>query len=297
MAPEPAASPSGTSIRESYWFIMVFAGVVFFGVEGALIAFIVKYRRGKRPRNQDGLQIHGSTRLEIFWTVVPVLILATIGTFIFVKLPSIANAPAASAADETTIRVEGRQFYWMFHYPNGAVSVGVMTAPADNVVHEEVFAPDTDVLHSWWVPQLGGKIDAIPGRVNDTWFKSEAGIYPAVCGDLCGIQHTMMQATVTVVPRADYEKFIAERAANPDSIELGQEEWEHVCSVCHKLDEPYVGPALGNNPLLTHAKDLTTILRQGVGKMPAVGSDWTDDQINALVKYTTQLVKGQSSGG
>ncbi len=130
VAPEPSASPSGTSIRESYWFIMVFAGVVFFGVEGALIAFIVKYRRGKRPRNQDGLQIHGSTRLEILWTVVPVLILATIGTFIFVKLPSIANAPAASAADETTIRVEGRQFYWMFHYPNGAVSVGVMTAPA-----------------------------------------------------------------------------------------------------------------------------------------------------------------------
>ena len=297
MAPEPSASPSGTSIRESYWFIMVFAGIVFFGVEGALIAFIVKYRRGKRPRNQDGLQIHGSTRLEILWTVVPVVILAVIGTFVFVKLPSIANAPAASAADETTIRVEGRQFYWMFHYPNGAVSVGVMTAPADNVVHEEVFAPDTDVIHSWWVPQLGGKIDAIPGPVNDTWFKANAGSYPAVCGDLCGIQHTMMQATVTVVPRADYEKFIADRAANPDSIELGQEEWEHVCSVCHKLDEPYVGPALGNNPLLTHAKDLSTILRQGVGKMPAVGSDWTDDQINALVKYTTQLVKGQSSGG
>jgi cytochrome c oxidase subunit 2 len=172
-----------------------------------------------------------------------------------------------------------------------------MTAPADNVVHEEVFAPDNDVIHSWWVPALGGKIDAIPGRVNDTWFKANAGVYPAVCGDLCGIQHTMMQATVTVVPRADYEKFIAERAANPDSMELGQEEWEHVCSVCHKLDEAYVGPALGNNPLLTHAKDLTTILRQGVGRMPAVGSDWTDDQINALVKYTTQLVKGQSSGG
>jgi cytochrome c oxidase subunit II len=215
VAPEPSASPSGTSIRESYWFIMIFAGIIFFGVEGALIAFIVKYRRGKRPRNQDGLQIHGSTRLEVLWTVVPVVILAVIGTFIFVKLPSIANAPPASAADETTIRVEGRQFYWMFHYPNGAVSVGVMTAPADNVVHEQVFAPDNDVIHSWWVPQLGGKIDAIPGRVNDTWFKAAGGTYPALCGDLCGIQHTMMQAAVTVVPRGDYEKFIAERAANP----------------------------------------------------------------------------------
>jgi len=185
----------------------------------------------------------------------------------------------------------------MFHYPNGAVSVGALTSPANNVVHEQVFAPNSDVIHSWWVPQLGGKIDAIPGRVNDTWFKAGAGTYPAVCGDLCGIQHTMMQASVAVVPRADYEKFIEERAANPDSIGLGREEWQHVCSVCHKLDEAYVGPALGNNPLLTHAKDLTTILRQGVGRMPAVGSDWTDDQITALVKYTTQLVEGQGNGG
>src|SRR4051794_14604621 len=124
VAPEPGVSPSANSIRESYWFIMVFATVVFVGVEAVLVAFIVKYRRGKRPRNQDGVQIHGSTRLEIFWTVVPVVILAVIGTFIFVKLPSIANAPAANAANETTIKVEGRQFYWMFHYPNGAVSVG-----------------------------------------------------------------------------------------------------------------------------------------------------------------------------
>jgi cytochrome c oxidase subunit 2 len=296
IAPEPPVSPGASSIRESYWFVLGFTAVVFFGVEGALILFIAKYRRGKRPRNQDGLQIHGSTRLEIIWTVVPVLILAAIGSFIFVKLPSIANAPAANAADRATVKVEGRQFYWMFHYPNGAVTVGQMIAPAGDVVHEDVYAPVNDVLHSWWVPQLGGKIDAIPGRVNETWFQAPAGLYPALCGDLCGIQHTMMLASVKVVPRADYESFIKDRAANPASIELGKEEWDHVCSVCHKLDEAYVGPALGQNPLLTHAKDLETILRQGVGKMPAVGSDWTDDQIQALVKYTTQLAKGQGSG-
>ena len=101
-------------------------------------ASIVRYRRGKRPRDADGLQIHGSTRLEVLWTVVPVLILAAIGGFVFSSCPGSPNAPAASAADSTTITVEGHQFYWMFRYPNGAISVGTMIAPADKVVHENV---------------------------------------------------------------------------------------------------------------------------------------------------------------
>jgi cytochrome c oxidase subunit II len=295
-APLAPHSPNAVHTRQAYYFIAIFAGIVFVGVEGALIALMVKYRRGKRPRDLDGLQLHGSTRLEILWTVVPVLILAAIGTFVFIKLPSIADAPAASAANQTTIKVEGRQFYWMFHYPNGAESIGTMIAPADNVVNEDVLAPDNDVVHSWWVPQLGGKIDAIPGRTNKTWFKAPAGTYPARCSDLCGIQHTLMLASVEVTTRAEYEKFIADRAANPSSLEVGKEEWEHVCSVCHRLDSTYIGPSLGNNPLMTRPARLAVLLRNGVGKMPAVGSDWTDDQIAALVDYYKTLPKGAAGG-
>jgi cytochrome c oxidase subunit 2 len=295
VAPVSARSPNAEHTRQAYYFISIFVAIVFVGVEGALITMIVKYRRGKRLRAAEGTQIHGSTRLEVLWTVVPVVILAAIGTFIFIKLPSIADAPPASAAESTLIKVEGRQFYWMFRYPNGAISVGTMMAPADNVVNEDVYAPDNDVVHSWWVPQLAGKIDAIPGRINHTWFKAPAGDYPARCSDLCGIQHTQMQGMVNVVSRDQYEQFIDERAANPTSIELGQEEYQHVCAVCHMLDKVYVGPALGSNPLLTDAKDLTTILREGVGKMPAVGSDWSDDQITALVNYTKTLVKPQKT--
>jgi cytochrome c oxidase subunit 2 len=285
-------SPNAEHTRQAYLFVLVFTAIVFVGVEGALIGLIVKYRRGKRARYADGLQLHGSTRLETIWTVVPVVILAAIATFVLLKLPSIANAPKANAADSTTIKVEGRQFYWMFHYPNGAVSVGNMVAPADNVVNEDVFAPDNDVLHSWWVPQLGGKIDAIPGRTNHTWFKAPSGTYNARCSDLCGIQHTFMLATVTVTPRADYESFITERAANPTSPALGREEWEHVCLVCHRLGESYIGPALGDNPLMTHPVQLTNLLRNGGIQMPAVGSDWSDDQITALVNYFKELKAG-----
>lgn len=285
-------SPNAHHTREAFVVVLVFTAIVFFGVEGALIVLTIKYRRGKRARSADGLQLHGSTRLEILWTVVPVLILTAIGAFVFVELPSIADAPKASAATSTTIKVEGRQFYWMFHYPNGAVSVGTMVAPAGDVVNEEVFSPDNDVLHSWWVPQLGGKIDAIPGRTNHTWFEAPEGIYNARCSDLCGIQHTMMLATVDVRPRADYEKFIDERAANPASVALGKEQWDHVCAVCHRLDSAYIGPSLGGNPLLTQPARLAVLLRNGFGTMPAVGSDWTDDQVNALVAYDKELLKG-----
>src|SRR5581483_6331389 len=129
---------------------------IFVVVEGALLVFVVRYRRGKRARTVDGPQIHGSHQLEIAWTVAPVIILAAIGTFVFYKLPSIANPPKASAADSTTITVEGRQFYWMFRYPNGAVSFGTMYAPANMVVNENIVSADNDVNHSWWVPNLAG---------------------------------------------------------------------------------------------------------------------------------------------
>jgi cytochrome c oxidase subunit II len=287
-------SPNAHRIKDAYVFILVFTGVIFVGVEGALLAFVIRYRRGKRPRTLEGPQIHGARRLEVLWTVVPVVILAVIGGFVFYKLPGIADPPAASAADQTTITVEGRQFYWMFRYPNGAISVGTMMAPANEVVRENVVSAPNDVLHSWWIPALGGKIDAIPGRTNHTWFEAPAGTYAARCSDLCGIQHAKMLATVEVVPASTYARFIAERAREASGIALGREEYSHVCATCHRLDTTYVGPSLGTDPLLTDVSGLETILRQGIGTMPAVGSDWSNAQIEALVTYTKTIAKGAS---
>jgi cytochrome c oxidase subunit 2 len=265
--------------------------VIFLLVEGVLIAFIVKYRRGKRAATAEGPQIHGSTRLEIIWTVLPVVILAAIGVFVFWNLPGIADAPKAAAADETTVQIEGRQFYWLFRYPNGAVSINQMVAPADEVVHERVVGVVWDVNHSWWVPDLGGKYDAIPGRVNKTWFKAPVGDYIARCAELCGIQHAHMQGNVHVVPPNQYDSFVQDRAANPASVELGKEEWTGVCQSCHRLDHAYIGPALAGNPLLAQPRSLATLLRNGQGEMPPVGKGWSDAQILALTRYTKQFVK------
>ena len=292
LLPVAPSSPNASRITDAYIFILIFTGVIFVGVEGALLAFVIRYRRGKRARTVEGPQIHGSTKLEVLWTVVPAVILAVIGGFVFYKLPGITNPPAASAADETTITVEGRQFYWLFRYPNGAISVGTMVAPANEVVHEDVVSPDNDVVHSWWVPAFGGKIDAIPGRTNHTWFEAPAGSYSGRCSDLCGIQHAEMTAIVRVVSPAAYARFITTRAQAASGTALGYEEYQHVCATCHRLDTQYVGPSLGKDPLLTDRKNLETILRQGIGTMPAVGSDWSDAQIAALVAYTKTLIGG-----
>jgi cytochrome c oxidase subunit 2 len=285
-------SPNAHRINDAFIFVGIFTGIIFLFVEGALIAFIVKYRRGKRALTAEGPQIHGATRLEVIWTVIPVLILAAIGIFVFYKLPGIADAPKASAADQTTISVEGHQFYWLFRYPNGAISIDRMVAPADQVVHEDIVGLAKDVNHSWWVPDLGGKYDAIPGKVNHTWFKAPVGDYVARCAELCGIQHALMDGLVHVVPRAQYDQFIAKRKSGADTVALGQEEWQGVCEKCHRLDHKYIGPAIGGNPLLADRKGIETLLRNGQGQMPAVGYNWTGHQLDALIAYTKRFAKG-----
>jgi cytochrome c oxidase subunit 2 len=292
--PGEAHSPNAHRVHTAFIFVSIFTGIIFVGVEAALVLFIVKYRRGKRPRTAEGPQIHGSTRLEIIWTVVPVVVLAVIGTFIFIKLPSITDAPKAAAADQTSIQISGRQFYWQFTYPNGAISIDTLVAPADQVVNERISAPTWDVIHSWWVPDFGGKYDAIPGKVNKTWFKAPAGVYAASCYELCGIQHAAMHATVKVVPRAEYDAFVAQRAQG--GVALGQEEWQGVCQKCHRLDHAYIGPALGGNPLLADRHAIEVLLRNGQGQMPSVGKDWTSTQLDALVAYTKQFAKTGGSG-
>ena len=287
-------SPNAHRVHDAFIFISIFTGIIFVRVEGALILFIVKYRRGKRARTVEGTQIHGSTRLEIIWTVAPVVGLALIGTFVFNKLPGIADAPKAAAADSTTVHVQGAQFYWQFTYPNGAISINRMVAPADQVVNEEITAPKWDVIHSWWVPDFGGKYDAIPGKVNKTWFKAGAGDYVARCYELCGVQHAAMLGSVHVVPRSEYDAFLATRKT--DSMALGKEEWNGVCQSCHRLDHRYIGPALAGNSLLADRHGIETLLREGRGLMPSVGRDWTSHQIDALVAYTKQFANNGGNG-
>jgi cytochrome c oxidase subunit II len=293
VAPPPPASPNASGIRDAYWVIAVFTGAVFLLVEGALIVFIVRFRRRGRARTVEGPQIHGSTRLELIWTVIPVLILAVIAGFVFYKLPGIKDVPSASAADRLDVAVQGRQFYWEYRYPNGVVAVDRLRVPVGEVVALDVTAPDWDVIHSWWIPRLGGKIDAIPGRINHTWLQAEhAGVFLGQCAELCGAFHARMTARVEAIPRDEFDSWYRSEAAaqRNGSSNLGEETFDGVCLKCHNLTgPPKYGPSLAGNPLLKDKAGLTQLLENGRGLMPPVGRGWPESQLNALLAYTSKL--------
>jgi len=298
-------SPNADGIRTSYLFITIFTVAIFLLVEGLLVAFIWKYRRRKRPRFEDGAPVHGATKLELAWTGGPVIVLFVIAVFVFAELPGIKNIPTATAGEEQLeIKVTGRQFYWQFEYPNGVVAIDTMRAPAGVPVKLVVRSPDADVIHSWWIPALGGKIDAIPGRTNQTWFRADKpGTYRGQCAELCGLEHAQMLASVEVMPRSDFTAWLEQRRTDQTAGtgELGKETWGGVCAKCHGLaGEGGVGPRIAGSPTLTSPQSLETLVRHGrtgpQGVMPAVGSDWNDEQITALVSYLKENPPSGNAG-
>jgi cytochrome c oxidase subunit II len=299
VAPPEPASPNAESIRDIYWLILGVTGGIFLLVVATLLVFVVRYRSKGRPREVEGPQVRGHTKLELAWTAGPVLILAVIAGFVFWKVSDItgtAGAPAAAGTPQERIRIEGNQFYWQFVYPNGAISVDHLRLPLNRVALLEILASDVD--HSWWVPALGGKLDAIPGKDNHTTVKpTKLGMFRGQCAEFCGIQHTAMLAQVEVLPQADYEAWVQARA--DDAHALGRETFVGVCAKCHGLaGQGDVGPGIASNPLLGDREGIRTVIRNGTGKMPAVGRDWSDEQLRATIAYLQRRFgQGGGSGG
>ena len=297
-APVPPESPNAEGISQSWWFVTAFVLAIFVLVEVLLVVFVVRYRRRNRPRDLDGAQIHGANRLEIAWTIAPVVILFAIAAFVFAKLPGIQDVPAATGGEENiVVEVTGTQFTWYFEYPNGVVAVDRLRAPEGRTVELKVSAPDWDVVHSWWIPALGGKIDAIPGKVNTTWFSAQrVGVFPGQCAELCGIYHAKMLASVEVLPAEEFEAWLAEREEQQaaGTSPLGEELWEGTCAKCHGLDgEGGYGPRIAGTALVQDPAAIEKLVRQG-GRiaMPPVGRDWNDTELDALTDYLEQNLGG-----
>jgi cytochrome c oxidase subunit II len=289
-------SPNAARSASAYYLILGFTSAIFVLVEALLVVFVWKYRSRGRARTVEGAQVHGHTRLELMWTAIPVLILAVIAAFVFYQLPGITSAPAA--ADPIHVTVEGHQFYWQFDYPNKARSIGTLHVPVGAVVDLNVVSPD--VIHSWWIPELGGKIQAIPGHPNHVWFRADArGAYHGQCAELCGLYHARMTATVLVQSSQGYENYISKTAA----ATLGKQEWAGVCATCHgNLGQGGYGPAIQTNSILKQERALSGIVRNGltgtIGAMPPVGHTWSGVQLVALAKYVkAHIYKAAPAGG
>jgi cytochrome c oxidase subunit II len=246
---DDSGSPNAVKIKTLYLITFILGMVIFFAVEGLLIYSLFKFRlrRGGKPP----AQIRGNTPLEIGWTLgaAGILVVLAVVTFIFlggIKNPAssqpngfVAEAkdsgmtfadggagsgkssfvakdqapPPGPANKHLEIHVNGQQYLWRYDYPGGVFSYHDLIVPTKTTVVLNITASDVD--HSWWVPDLGGKADAIPGHVNHTWFRiDKPGSYWGNCAEFCGENHADMTARVTAVPPDQYRAFIAKQAAD-----------------------------------------------------------------------------------
>ena len=192
--------------------------------------------------------------------------------------------------------MKGYRYYWNFTYPNGVIAVDNLRAPVGQTVKLDISAPDFEVIHSWWIPALGGKFDAIPGVTNESWFRANApGIYRGQCAEFCGIQHAAMTAQVEALPREEFESWLEEEAEAQEAgtSDLGEETYTGACAKCHGLaGEGDIGPGLAGNSLLQDANALENVIRNGRGAMPPVGQDWSERQLDALTDYLEDGISG-----
>jgi len=242
ITPESGGSPNANEIDSIYRLAGYIAIFVFLAVEIGL--FYTLFRFAHR-RGRIAAQIRGNTNLEIGWTVAAALILVVLTIVTFSKLSGIKTPPgpsrvtAASAASPRADRaappggqrlridVNGQQYVWRYTYPNGAFAYEEMVVPVNTTVLLAIRAQD--VIHSWWIPKLGGKFDAVPGPyVNRTWFKiTRPGVYRGQCAELCGRNHANMVARVKAVPAAEYQRWVQRQrqaidAANRATAAQGQ---------------------------------------------------------------------------
>jgi cytochrome c oxidase subunit 2 len=241
LSPESGGSPNADKIDTLYWIIFILGMVVFVGVMGALLYSIIKFRARK---GAVAAQIRGNTQLEIAWTVGAALILVVLAVVTFAFLPSIENPPNSDAngfqasnggllyatgpekrlppnGRALNVCVNGQQYIWRYTYAKDCHN-----APLDSVFsYEEMVVPTgttvtldingQDVAHSWWIPKLGGKFDAVPGYTNHTWFKIPAKfdgtVFQGQCAELCGRNHANMRAQVHALSPTAFEAWLAEK--------------------------------------------------------------------------------------
>jgi len=235
--PQSGGSPNANEIDSLYKVILYVALAIFLLVEGGLVYALIRFRARK---GAVAAQIRGNTRLEVGWTVAAAMILVGLAVLTFAKLGSIqdpSNSSAGSALASgggklyasaerklppndkaLNINVIGRQYIWQFVYPGADEPDGLgapysyeeMVVPTNTTVTLDIVS--SDVVHSWWVPALGGKFQAVPGYHDYTWFKVlKPGIYRGQCSALCGRGHARMIATVRAVPPAQFEAWLAQQ--------------------------------------------------------------------------------------
>ncbi len=310
-----ALSPSGPVADNQLWLMKLSLTImigVFFVVFAIYVYVLIRYR--KRP-GQKGLppQVEGSTKLEIIWTVIPIILLAVIA------VPTVSStfmlAEDHSGADGAVeVKVIGHQFWWEFQYPKlGITTAQELYIPTGRKV--QLTLTSADVIHSFWVPSLGGKTDANPGGTNTMWLQADKpGTYEGKCAELCGASHALMDFKVVAVPSDEFEGWVAKigkQTAKPAATPIqpttplaqeGQQVFAQSCIGCHAVDGQggKVAPDLTGFADRKYVAGILPNTRENLAawlndpqqvkpgsRMPNL--HLSPEQVNSLVEYLSEL--------
>jgi cytochrome c oxidase subunit 2 len=240
----PDAGPTKNAVDiDTLYKIVFYSGLAVIALVWGVLFYSLFRFRARRGRRAP--QILGNATLELGWTIAAATIVVIIALVTYIMLDGIKNpAPSGSASlaqarsenasldqppppagtKPLEITVSGQQYIWRYQYPNGAVSFQQMVVPVDTTVVLSIKA--NDVAHSWWIPKLGGKMDALPGYTNKTWFKAtDTGTFTGQCAELCGSGHAVMSAKVTVVEAQQYQTWVDDqktliKQAQQDAVKM-----------------------------------------------------------------------------
>lgn len=326
-------------LHMSIFWICVAIGVIVFAV---LIYSLIKHRKSK---DFPPAQFHSSTKVEVIWAVIPFLILMVMAipaTIVLLRMGDEAKA-------DLNIKVTGYQWKWKYDYLDQGISFySNLSTPRDQIegkapkgrwyllevdkplvvpIHKKIrfLVTSNDVIHSWWVPALGIKRDAIPGFIHESWARIEKpGVYRGQCAELCGINHAYMPIVVIAKTQTDFDKWVAQKTKvepekkRPPAADLnkkqlmteGKKVYDEKCAVCHKTDGSGMPPAfpalkggkITTGPVAAHI-DIVLNGKKGTA-MQAFGDQLSDQEIAAVVTYErnawgndNQTKYGENAGG
>ena len=304
------ASLASHDVDAVFIFILAIAGFFFVLTQGLLIYFAVRYRRKKGEPAVETPYITGNQALEVVWIVIPSLLLVAIfgyGLFVFVKM----RTPLPGA---TEVQVTASQFQWSFKYPDGRSSVNELRLALNKPV--KLVMTSRDVIHGFFIPAYRQKQDVLPGRYTYLWLLPErTGTFDIFCSQYCGTGHSLMRASLIVMPQIDYQNWqqserMKLQAGNQSVADNGKGLFENAgCLGCHSIDgTAKVGPTLkglfGSTVELTDGKTVKAdeeYIRESIVEpnakivkgfqpiMPSFKATLKDEDLAAVVSYLKTL--------
>jgi len=260
---DPRSTPTKSIYHLSY-FVLSITGLIFVVVFALMAYVVVKFRKRQGDEGREPAQVYGSTQIELAWTVIPILIVVVLFLATARVIHSIQDAPKPGNAVEVV--AVGHQFWWEFRYPQlGVVTANELHIPVSEAAHATptfltLLSADTD--HSFWVPQLAGKTDLIPNRVNHMWMDPyETGIFLGQCAQYCGTQHAKMLLRVYVDSPEEFGAWVRRQnqpAVLDANVTAGKRVFETTaCINCHAIGGTVANGRFG--PDLTHLMSRQTI--------------------------------------